>query len=271
MNPIIFNKIRSLHVLAGFVATICGSSLGFAQVMLSPTAVVYSSISSYNDSLSVTNMINQSGVETPFVSGVTSFPTYFTEPHLMWANSGNGGGNNWWSTLTFDPGYQGYVDFDLGAVYSINGLAIWNQSLSNVTVKVLTDLGGAEQVVGDFNLINRQNYFSSYPVDMLPFATTYQARYVRLVINSIHPLQGFSFGYTIVGEVVASVTTTGTPAPMVSISSETNGDITLNFIGTLQTATSVTGVFTNVPGNPSSPLTIPKANLLPAQFFRTSN
>lgn len=271
MKPISINEMNTLRVLAGFLTTICGGNIGLSQVMLSPVAVVYSSIGTYNDSVSVTNMINQSGVETPFVSGTTSFAGYFAQPHLMWANGGSGGVNNWMSTLAFDPGYQGYVDFDLGAVYSLNGLAIWNQSLSNVTVKVLTDLGGSEQVVGDFNLINRQNYFSSYPVDMLPFATTYQARYVRLVINSIHPIQGFSFGYTIVGEVVASVATSGTPAPAVSIVGASNGDVTLNFTGTLQTSTSITGTFTNMPGNPTSPLTIPKASLLPAQFFRTSN
>ncbi|MFO1489269.1 MAG: hypothetical protein U1F65_12410 [Verrucomicrobiota bacterium] len=249
-----------------------GASAAQAQVMLSPVAAT-TDIATYNDNLSVTNMINQSGVETPFTSGVTSFATYFSNPSLMWANSGDGGTNNWMSQLTFSASsYQGYIDFDLGAVYSINSLAIWNQSLKDITVKVLTDLGGPEQTVGSFTLINRQNYFSSYPVDLVSFGSTFSGRYVRVLVDSIYPIQGFTFGYVLVGEVVASVSAGGAPPPpSLSIARETNGNVTVTFTGTLQTSTNVTGNYTDVSGGPASPYTIAKTNFLPAQFFRARN
>jgi hypothetical protein len=196
-------------------------------------------------------LINQSGITTPFTSGITVFDTYFATPGQMFATSGNGGTNNWQSEVAFDLGYQGYLDFDLGAVYRINKLAIWNRSLSNVTVKVLHDLNGAEQVVGDFRLINRQNFTFSYAVDLLPFNATYEGRYVRLVINSVYPIQGFTFGYAIVGEVVASVLPVDTPLPMVQMNRDPNGDVTVTFTGTLQTSPTINGAFTNLPGNPS--------------------
>ena len=240
-----------------------------AQFVLSPIAVVATNITTYNETISATNLINQSGIETPFVSGVTVFNTYFADPFRMLANSGDGGTNNWQSEVAFDLGYQGYIDFDLGAVYQINKLAIWNRSLSNVTVKILMDLGGPEQVAGDFTLLNRQSYPFSYPAEeVLPFAVVHQGRYVRLVINSIYPIQGFSFGYASAGEVVASVSVGGTPPPTLSVAHEPNGDVKVTFTGTLLTSTTAGGTFTNVPGNPPSPYTPPKDSLLPTQFFR---
>ena len=48
-------------------------------------------------------------------------------------------------------------------------------------------------------------------------------------------------------------------------------DIVLTFTGRLQSAPAVTGPWTDVPGNPSSPLRIPRANQTAVQFFRTVN
>ena len=236
--------------------------------MLSPVAVLGTNVTTYDNTVSVTNMINQSGITTPFVSGVTIFDTYFANPGQKFATSGNGGTNNWQSQLGSNLGYQGYVDFDLGAVYQINKLAIWNRSLSNITVKILNDLSGPEQVAGDFRLTNRQSFTFSYSVDLLPFGATYAGRYVRLAINSIYPIQGFTFGYAIVGEVVVSAAPVGQPSPTLSVTHDPNGDVTVTFTGTLQSSTTIGGTFTNVSGNPSSPYTLPKASLLPRQFFR---
>jgi len=47
-----------------------------------------------------------------------------------------------------------------------------------------------------------------------------------------------------------------------------NSVIEVHFTGTLERATAVTGPYTPVPGNPSSPLLIPPASQLSAQFFR---
>jgi len=244
------------------------ATLAHGQFVLSPVAVS-TNIPSFNDTVSVTNLINQSGITTPFVSGVTVFDTYFANPGQTFATSGNGGVNNWQSDTAFDLGYQGRLDFDLGASYQLNKLAIWNRSLSNITVKVLVDLGGTEQVAGNFTLINRQSFSFSYAVDVLDFNATYVGRYVRLEINGVYPFQGFNFGNASAGEVVLSALSTGVPTPpTLSVTPQPNGDVQVAFTGTLQTSPTASGVFTNVPGNPSSPYTLPKASLLPQKFFR---
>jgi hypothetical protein len=238
----------------------------FGQVMLSPVSAA-TDIVPYNSTVPVGNLINHSGVTTPFTNGVTVFDTYFANPN-QFATSGNNGTNNWQSVLASGFGYQGIVEFDLGAVYKINQLAVWNKSLSNITVVVLADLGGTEQVAGNFDLPDQQSSFFSYRVTLLPFNATYQGRYVRLVINSIYPVPGFNFGYAIAGEVVASVLPVVALPPTVNVFAETNGDVTVTFTGTLQTSTVIGGTFTNVPGSPSNSYTLPKASLLPQQFFR---
>lgn len=79
--------------------TLAASLLGFAfmatpargQFVLSPVAVS-TTIPSFNDTVSPTNLINQSGITTPFTSGVTVFDTYFANTNPPpFATSGNGG------------------------------------------------------------------------------------------------------------------------------------------------------------------------------------
>ena len=266
MKSSCFSPVQILF-LTGFSLT---TPAAFSQVMLSPVAVVGSDLGTFNDSLSVTNMINRSGVETPFVSGTTVFDTYFTSPHLMWANSGDQGTNNWQGNFASTPlAAPGYLDFDLGAVYQVNKLAIWNRSLKDITVKVLSTLGGAEQVATNVTLVSRLSYDLSYPVDVIAFPAPLVGRYVRLAVNDIHPFQGFTFGYPVIGELVVSAAPVGSsPPPTLSITLALNGDAQIHFTGTLTTSPTANGTFTNVPGNPTSPHTVPKASLGPRQFFR---
>jgi hypothetical protein len=241
-----------------------------AQVVLSPVAVI-TDIPTYDATVPVTNMINQSGITTPFASGVTVFDTYFANPGQKFATSGNGGTNNWQSEVSFNLPLKGNLDFDLGAVYRLNKLGMWNRSLKDITVKVLMTTNGPEQVVGDFALISRLNSPFSYAADVLTFPTNYQGRYVRLAINSVHTFSpGDTFGYAIVGEVVLSAVPVGpaAPSPTVNIALKPNGDVEVNFTGTLQSSTNVLGGFDDVPGNPSSPHTLSRSSLLPQQYFR---
>lgn len=235
--------------------------------MVSPVGVT-TAIPSFNEIVTPTNLINQSGVTTPFTNGVTAFDTYFANPSQTFATSGNGGTNNWQSDTAFDLGYQGYLDFDLGANHQIDQLAIWNRSLSNITVKILADLTGTEQVAGSFTLVDRQNFTFSYAVDLLKFNQPFVGRYVRLEINGVYPFQGFDFGNASAGEVVVSVLPAVPSPPTLSIAVESNGDIKITFTGTLQNSPTANGVFINPPGNPTSPLILSKASLLAEGFFR---
>jgi hypothetical protein len=237
--------------------------------VLSPVAVVGTDLGSYAPETALAHMIDQSIVQTPFVSGATDFETYFAAPDKMWAT--NGGTNNWQSDFSFNLPLTGYVDFDLGASYKINKIAIWNVSVKDVTVKVFEDLNGPGQIAGSFKLTNHWNFPFSYPGDVLSFGSEYQARYVRLMVHSAYLFSpSDTFAYAIIGEVVvsAAVDAVTPPAPSLDIILNPTGDVTVTFTGTLQTATEVGGTFADVTGNPQGTYTLPKGSLPAQQYFR---
>ncbi|MEO8428801.1 MAG: hypothetical protein ABI651_17010 [Verrucomicrobiota bacterium] len=240
-----------------------------SQVMLSPVAVVGTDLGTLAESTALTNMINQSGIQTPFVSGTTVFDTYFAIPNTMFADANFV--NNWQSVVDDTLPLQGYVDFDLGAVYQINKIGIWNRSLKDVTVKIFNDLNGPEQVAGSFTLVSHLSFPFSYAPDVLSFATPHQGRYVRLAIDSAHiQSTGDRFTYAIIGEVVVSAAPIGPVGlPTVKVILNPNGDVTVTFTGTLQTAITVDRTFTDVTGNPQSAYTLTKASLPSQQYFRS--
>lgn len=239
------------------------------QVMLSPAAVEGSDLGEYDPITALKNMINQSGVTTPFVSGSTDFNTYFVNPARTFAV--NGGANNWQSNFSFDLPLTGHVDFDLGASYKINKMAIWNISVKDVTVKVADDLNGLEtgQIAGSFTLVNHSHFPFSYAVEILSFGAEHQGRYVRLAIGSAYTFDvSDTFAYAIIGEVVMSVASFSPPSATLRVTLNANGDVTVTFTGTLQTSTKVDGTFVDVTGNPQGIYTLSKANLESQQYFR---
>lgn len=266
MNPAFPSLTRAL-VLAGVAAT-CGAAT--PPVLLSPVAVVGSDLETYSPAVSLENMINQSGVETPFVSGVTVFADYFRNPAQRFATSGDGGTNNWQSVVSFGTPVRGTVDFDLGARYRIDRVALWNRSLKDITFKVLEDLQGPEQVGGSFSLFDRQSFFFSYAADVLTLNTPLEGRYLRLVIDSVHPIQGVNFGYAVVGEVVVSATPLAVPPPSLRISRSATGDLRLEFTGILQSASSADGPFEDVPGTPQGLHEVPGGSLDGLRFYRAA-
>jgi len=138
-------------------------------------------------------------------------------------------------------------------------------------VKVLNELNDPEQIAGSFTLISRLSFPFSYAVDVLPFTTTLQGRYVRLAIDSVHTFSPSDrFGYAIVGEVVMSAAPIDQPptSPEVSVTLNPNGDVIVTFIGTLQSSPAIDGALADVPGNPQSTYTIPKGSLSAQQYFR---
>lgn len=265
MKPSLRAVLRSLAL--GASAPFLWSAT--AQVVLSPVAVPRTDLESLSPNIPLERMINQSGVTTPFVSGTTPFDTYFANPGQVFADNGDQGVNNWQSAVDFDLPLEGTVDFDLGARYRIHKAAIWNQSLHEVTLQVLDDLDGPAQTGGDFTLINRQAFVFSYAVDVLPFATPLDGRYLRLRIRSVHPPQGFNFGYAIIGEVVVSASPVPAPTPTLSIARAGNGDLQIQFTGTLQSASAPGAAFEDVPGNPQQILTLPAGSLSGQHYFRS--
>jgi hypothetical protein len=263
------NALLSVLSRAVFLA-ICAASISGApvrgQVMLSPVAVSGTDLGVYDDTVPLTNMINQSGVTVPFVTGSTPFDTYFQDPLRTFAT--NGAGNNWQSNYTFDLPLTGYVDFDLGESYMIAKVAVWNVSLKDVTITVRDDPNTDGTVAGEFTLSNHWNYPFSYPVDLLTFPEPKKGRYVRFAIRSAHTFSfNDTFAYANVGEVVMSVVKGGVSLPL-SISLNTNGEPVITFTGALEFSSAVGGPYVAVPSNPQSPYTVEKGDLASQQYFR---
>ncbi len=253
----------------------CFTALGLmpiaasGQFMLSPEAVIGTDLGTFSSDVPLTNMINQSGLDEPFISGTTDFDTYFANPGQTFAT--NDYHYNWQSDFSFDLPLMGYVDFDLGDSFNLNKLAVWNISISNVVVRISDDTNSLAtgQIAGSFTLTDHQHFTYSYPVDILDFGATFQGRYVRLEVNSANEYKaGDGYAYATVGEVVLSAAPVTATAPAVNISRDPNGDVRITFTGILQSSTNIAEIFDDVPGSPQSVYVIPKESLSSAQFFR---
>lgn len=114
-------RSRSI-VLAGMFLML-SSGASYASAILSPVAVTENTMgeASPGDLLAA---INHNGLLTDFVSGVTDFDTYIAgNPLHTWVYDNT----EWYSDFDVRAGRLG---FDLGANYSINRIAFWNEELN---------------------------------------------------------------------------------------------------------------------------------------------
>ena len=109
-------------VLAAMLISITNANAG---TILSPTAALASS--EFSSDYSINNTIDQSGLSSGFVSGVTDFDTYLaTNPtHNLLAFH-----NEW---FTPEGVHSAQVDYNLGAIYNIDRLALWNEEFSGLS------------------------------------------------------------------------------------------------------------------------------------------
>jgi hypothetical protein len=149
------------------------------------------------------NMINQSGLDTPFTSGVTDFDDYFNSPPTAFAQAA--AGNNWQRQTFFTLPVTGFVDLDFGAVYSIDRLAVWNISMKDIRILASDTSIDSLQEVASFALPNHLNFPFSYRHDLLSLGSAQDMRFLRIQIDSVHLFSpSDTFGFAIVGEVAAS-------------------------------------------------------------------
>jgi hypothetical protein len=247
---------RWFPALALFVA---GWGAAQGAVVLSPVAVVDSSLAPYDANTPVENMINQSGITEPFVSGSTDFGAYFAVAGEPFGNANYV--NNWQSELSFNLPLTGYIDFDLGESYTIDRI-----SLKDVTIELYEELAEPGVMVGEFALTSNVNSAFSYRVELLTLNAPTRGRYLRLNILSTYTFSpSDTFGYAIVGELAVSATSS-TAAPLLTIARTTDGQVQVTFTGTLQSAASPEGTFSDVPGNPTGTYLAP--DLGSPRYFR---
>lgn len=168
--------INSKGRIAWFLGAIISmaSAAGNAGVILS---AVSGTINSGGPGFgSLTDTLDQSGLETGYTSGVTDFDTYLgTDPlhSIVFA------GFEWFA----NTGITGAsVTYDLGAATVIDALALWNEESAGImTLDVLASLDGVSFASIASGLMPTDNVLAdgSYGADVFQFAAL-STQFVRL-------------------------------------------------------------------------------------------
>ena len=143
------------------------------NVLLSPVSVLKSGLV-VNQETAAENMIDQSGLSEQFVSGQTLVDDYLPAGDEPVANDEF---NDYWQSTTADVGQlSGNVDFDLGDLYTVDGLALWNGTLENGRILAAESPDGPWQEIRDFSLENNSplSYALAKP-DILEFNQSVEA------------------------------------------------------------------------------------------------
>ncbi len=170
--------LTSVAVL--FVVMLFIISSAQASVIRSATSVTQNTFGNWDSSYVVENAINQTGLSAGYVSGATDWDAYFagTPTHTYVA-----AGYEWWGGST--AGLTGSVTFDLGGLFTIDKLALWNEEVTGIaTFDVYTSTNGVVFNLVASNLLPTNNPLGQdYSADI--FALTRSVgQYVKLDLTS---------------------------------------------------------------------------------------
>ncbi|MBC7940724.1 MAG: hypothetical protein H7Z19_13320 [Chitinophagaceae bacterium] len=164
--------VRKLAVagVVGLCSAVCASA-----TLALPIVNAVSATTTMGEQLPMVNAINQRGLVSPYVSGLTDFQTYIDSNPLHLSNVAL----DWISTTT-----SGVADFDLGATLTIDRAAVWNFGGFNLSVAItsVTLLASVDatflnpEFLGTYGLTVMSNPNSA---QVLQFDPTY-ARFIRL-------------------------------------------------------------------------------------------
>jgi hypothetical protein len=163
-----------------------GHSIAMAGLVLNPGTVINNTMGELGPAYNVNRLRDQSGLSIGYISGVTDFATYIG---LGPTHTRSPDTNGW---LSSGPNVlPGVIDFDLGAIFSVNQLAFWNHaagSTANINAFRISTSNvfdfSASTLVGSFNN-PEQSTSNPYPVQVYNLVDT-NARYVRLHIDTYH-------------------------------------------------------------------------------------
>jgi len=174
-------------------------------VILSPVAVSESGLGTSSAVAGLENIINRSGLGKPMVSGSTLFDDYIFDGDRPTADPDYRG--YWSSEVSYDGTYNGALDFDLGDVYVVDRLAIWNGTLEDIELLIAPSPVGPWQSAGTFTLPNQNPLvYSLIEPEVLVLDESIHSRYLRVQVNSTYPyLPRETFEYAILRELALSV------------------------------------------------------------------
>lgn len=127
---------------------------------------------------SISHITNQSGLSTAYTSGVTNFATY-SATHTTRSLS------NSWTTSSSSLG--GYVTFDLGALYDLRALALWNiggtTRLVNFSLYADTNANTSSvgTLIGSFSAAPST---SPFPIQRFYFTNPVTTQFVQMRLDS---------------------------------------------------------------------------------------
>jgi len=191
--------MRGITITLAILAVVATAATTEAGSILSPIDVVGNTMGTAGGSEA--NLYNQTGLSAGFVSGVTDFDAYLAGAPTHATNSGS----NAWAG---NPGPTlGYLDFDLGEIYSVDRFVLWTQSNANAVNRF-------ELYVSDDAAFTGATFVGGFGASVGTSAQVYgmggaDGRYVRLNVLSNH-----GGGNVNIGEVAFDVNPVPEPATL---------------------------------------------------------
>jgi hypothetical protein len=194
-------------VLASAVSVVVPRSVEAGSI-LSPVAVLLNTAGDNSVDAAIDSTIDQSGLSTGFTSGVTDFDAYLgTNPTHEWIFTD---GSEWFSTA---GATSGTIVYDLGGLFAIDRLALWNEEFSGIQtmqVETATNAGFIGAVSVGALLPTNTPFDQSYPAEVFTL-TPSVGRYVRLTITG--PQSPNRGTFLSMGEIAFDVNQTEVPEP----------------------------------------------------------
>lgn len=180
-----------------------------AQTIIGATSAVVNKSGPGDPSGSIISTYNQSGLSTPYVSGVTNFDAYLaggpfhTTLYSRFEWFGNSG--------TTDA----LVTYDLGQLFNIDRLALWNEEFAGIGL--LNVLGSTDGVTfstigAGFKPTNNVYLGNPYFADVFALTPT-SLRYVRLDASGCPQPDGGPYTACSIGEVAFRTAAPAVPEP----------------------------------------------------------
>jgi len=144
-------------------------------LMLQPVSAVVNVGQARDAWEGIRNIVDQSGLSTRYVSGVTLFDNF----------------SAWHDNLSYHNefiGQQGtpsvIFTVDLGSVVSINGMKLWNEDQQPASLMVLASANATDfERVGEFTPRFNAAIDIPYSNENIFFSRVFEARYVRFVMR----------------------------------------------------------------------------------------
>jgi hypothetical protein len=205
----VLKKFSTAAVGASISTCILAAPKADAGVIFSPTSGIINSGGPGFGTL--TETINQAGLLSNFVSGVTDFDTYLaTNPlhTLVFA------GNEWFSNSGTT---SASVTYDLGSLTNIDRLALWNEESSGIgTLDLFHSSDGINFAPLALGLKPTDNPLANYPADVFSFASV-NTRYIRFDMSDCPQPNPASFPSCAIGEVAFRKANVPEPASVLGL------------------------------------------------------